>query len=390
MKMRTYLHRSLAFLVCVVMACSLMPATAFAIKGPDPSSWGAPHISDLYIEETGGGHARLVFYLEQSPGALDAWTWYMENGAAEGFIVGMINGIWAEYSVNGGAWTEYDMVYDGIDAPGEMLVEGECYTSVLESYEELASADVRLRVYYNGFYVDDNNKMIGFRGSDYGMYSNELTAGITTDTGDTGDTAEPEVPESTPVFSDVPANAWYAHYVELLADAGLLKGKGEGIFAPADNMTVAEAITLAVRLDALVKEIPGDPAQLYPVSGPWYQPYVEYTKENGLPWQYGDYNIKITRSEFAHIFAAYYKNNKALYDEGGVVPKNEVRDGAIPDVPMTYQYADDVYTLYRLGVLTGSDAAHSFRPESNIQRCEVAAIVARLGEPDYLQSFTLK
>ena len=57
---------------------------------------------------------------------------------------------------------------------------------------------------------------------------------------------------------------------------------------------------------------------------------------------------------------------------------------------MTYQYADDVYTLYRLGVLTGSDAAHSFRPESNIQRCEVAAIVARLGEPDYLQSFTLK
>ena len=57
---------------------------------------------------------------------------------------------------------------------------------------------------------------------------------------------------------------------------------------------------------------------------------------------------------------------------------------------MTYQYADDVYTLYRLGVLTGSDAVHSFRPESNIQRCEVAAIVARLGEPDYLQSFTLK
>ena len=384
MKMRMYLHRSLAFLVCVVMACALMPVTAFAMKGPDPYSWGAPHISDLYIEESVDGHAHLLFYLEQDPGAIDAWTWYMENGAADGFIVGMINGIWAEYSVNGGAWKKYDMVYDGIYGPGEMLAEGECYTSVSEMYEELASAEVRLRVYYVGFYVDDNNKMIDFSGSDYGMYSNELTARIMTDAEGANEQ------EAAPVFSDVPAGAWYAHYVELLAESGMLKGKGNGIFAPADNMTVAEAITLAARLDALVKEIPEDPAQLYPVSGPWYQPYVEYAKQNGLPWQYSDYNVKITRSEFAHIFAAYYKNNKALYDEGGVVPKNEVRDGAIPDVPMTYQYADDVYTLYRLGVLTGSDAAHSFCPESNIQRCEVAAIVARLGEPDYLQSFTLQ
>lgn len=384
MKKRTYLQRSLAFLVCVVMACSLMPASALAIKGPDPSSWGAPHISDLYIEESVDGHAHLLFYLEQDPGAIDAWTWYMENGAADGFIVGSINGIWAEYSVNGGAWREYDMVYDGIYGPGEMLVEGECYTSVEEMYEELESAEVRLRVYYVGFYVDDNNKMIGFNGNDHGMYSNELTARIMTDT------EKPNEPEAAPVFSDVPADAWYAHYVELLADAGMMKGKGDGIFAPADNMTVAEAITLAVRLDALVKEIPEDPAQLYPVSGPWYQPYVEYAKQNGLPWQYDDYGVKITRNEFAHIFAAYYKNNKALYDEAGLIPKNVVRDGAIPDVSMTDKYADDIYTLYRLGVLTGSDAAHSFRPESDIQRCEVAAIVVRLGDTDYLQSFTLE
>ena len=63
MKMRTYLHRSLAFLVCVVIACALMPVTAFAMKGPDPYSWGAPHISDLYIEESVDGHAHLLFYL---------------------------------------------------------------------------------------------------------------------------------------------------------------------------------------------------------------------------------------------------------------------------------------------------------------------------------------
>ena len=41
--------------------------------------------------------------------------------------------------------------------------------------------------------------------------------------------------------------------------------------------------------------------------------------------------------------------------------------------------ADDIYTLYRLGVLSGSDSKRSFLPDSNIKRSEVAAILCRLG-----------
>ena len=389
MKKRTYLHRALAFMVCAVICCSLMPVTALAIKGPNPSSWGAPTISDLRIVEVGEGYARLEFYLEQSQGAIKAWQWYMDNGAADGYIVGMINSIDAEYSINGGEWTKgYDsannyMFNSEISRKDELFIEGECFTSVKESYEELKSAEVRLRVFYSGFYVDDNIKIVPFQGSDHGMYSNELTV-VGTASGE-----ETQVPETAPSFTDVPSDAWYADYVAMLAESNMLKGKSEGKFAPKDNMTVAEAITLAVRLDGLVKEN-YDPTASYPASGAWYQPYVEYAKANGLPWQYGDYNSPITRSEFAHIFATYYKNNKALYDSEGIGPKNDVKDGAIPDMPMTNKYAEDVYTLYRLGALTGSDAAHNFRPESNIQRCEVAAIVVRLGEPDYLQSFTME
>ena len=58
---------------------------------------------------------------------------------------------------------------------------------------------------------------------------------------------------------------------------------------------------------------------------------------------------------------------------------NDVPDGSIPDVPMTHEYADDIYTLYRLGVLSGSDSERSFLPDSNIKRSEVAAILCRLG-----------
>ncbi len=386
MKRRMYLHRPLAFLLCAVMACSLMSVTAFAIKGPDPVSWGAPHISDLYMEENVQGYAFVTFRMQYSDGARKAIDWYRENGGAEGYIVGSIQGVMVEWSVDGGAWEELC----GIPATeygvhGYMVPENlYCHAFLKENtYVDMVTKDIRLRVYYSGYYVDDNNKMIDYEGNSKGQYSNELTVKIAQKA------EEPSVQEPAPVFSDVPAGAWYAEYVRLLAEGGLLKGKSADRFAPTDNITVAEAITLAVRFDALLLE-DSDPAARYPASGAWYQPYVEYAKANGLPWQYDNYNAAITRNEFAHIFATVYKNHKALYDEGGVVQKNEVRDGAIPDVPMTYRHAEDIYTLYRLGVLTGSDAARSFRPETNIQRCEVAAIVARLGEPDYMQSFTLK
>ena len=37
---------------------------------------------------------------------------------------------------------------------------------------------------------------------------------------------EPDIPEIT--FDDVADGAWYADYVKMAADAGLIKGKGEG------------------------------------------------------------------------------------------------------------------------------------------------------------------
>ena len=186
----------------------------------------------------------------------------------------------------------------------------------------------------------------------------------------------PDIPEIT--FDDVADGAWYADYVRMAADAGLIKGKGEGKFAPDDNMTIAEAITLAARFNNLLHEIETDPAD-GKTGEKWYDPYIEYAKENNLPYDYADYNAKITREEFAHIFAALYKNNKSLYDEGEVTEINDVPADFIPDVPMTHKYADDIYTLYRLGVLGGSDAKRSFLPDSNIKRSEVAAILCRLG-----------
>ena len=68
---------------------------------------------------------------------------------------------------------------------------------------------------------------------------------------------------------------------------------------------------------------------------------------------------------------------------------NEVADNAIPDVTTASKYADRIYAFYRSGILTGSDAAGTFNPLSNITRSEVAAILTRLYDIDARRKITL-
>ncbi|MEG1427340.1 MAG: WG repeat-containing protein [Oscillospiraceae bacterium] len=49
-------------------------------------------------------------------------------------------------------------------------------------------------------------------------------------------------------FSDVAETAWYAPYVKLCYEAGLLNGSGNGMFNPTTEMTAGEAEALAARL----------------------------------------------------------------------------------------------------------------------------------------------
>ena len=51
---------------------------------------------------------------------------------------------------------------------------------------------------------------------------------------------QPEQPATVAGFTDVSADAWYASFVETVAEKGLFSGKGNGIFAPNDSMTYAE------------------------------------------------------------------------------------------------------------------------------------------------------
>ena len=173
-------------------------------------------------------------------------------------------------------------------------------------------------------------------------------------------------------FTDVPADSWYYQDVNIACRLGLIDGRTATTFVPNDNLTYAEAVKLAACMnqkynDGTVTLENGDTN--------WYDTYVSYAKEKGIIDKDYNWNASVTRAEYVEIFA------KALPNEAFSL-KNEVNDGAVPDVAANHPQAEAIYKFYRAGILKGNDKKGSFKPDSNIRRCEVADILTRMMDPD--------
>ena len=181
-------------------------------------------------------------------------------------------------------------------------------------------------------------------------------------------------------FSDVEQDAWYLEYIQTAYEYGLLNGSGSGKFEPSGNITVAETIALASRLNSIYEGEDG----VFEQTSPWYKSYVDYAVEAGIieQEQYSDYTIKANRAQFSIILSN-------AFPEKALPPINDIEDETIADVPMNSSYCNQAYLLYRSGVLTGSGDSRIFDPYGYIQRDEVAAIVSRMAVPSLRQSFTI-
>jgi len=178
-------------------------------------------------------------------------------------------------------------------------------------------------------------------------------------------------------FSDITSDAWYASEVKSTYELGLMNGTGGGMFTPNGNVTVAEAITMASRASA------ANAGETIPATdGEWYKMYVDYAVNKGFvtDGQFEDFNRPAKRYEVAEIFA------KAM-PEGYFTAVNDVTD--IHDVPDSREYKDELLTLYKAGVVMGSDKYGTFNPESNITRAEAAAIINRVALPQNRLTKTL-
>ena len=184
-------------------------------------------------------------------------------------------------------------------------------------------------------------------------------------------------------FVDVPASAWYADAVRDAWANGLIDGVNATHFEPDGSLTVAQAIKLAA---ALHQRIENGTVTLKNGS-PWYRSYLEYAVEHGvieesyLGYSAAALNAPVQRAEFAHILYGAAKPYAAI---------NEIGANALPDVKTGDRYADEIYALYRAGVLNGSDRSGTFYPTSLIRRSEAAAILIRVFDEEARRTLTMQ
>lgn len=188
----------------------------------------------------------------------------------------------------------------------------------------------------------------------------------------------PQEEVSTIQFQDVPEGAWYEEALERCCAAGLIEGTGVDTFTPEGSLTRAQALVMAVRVRMIYYT---GQCQLEE-SEPWYQSALDYAVVRKMVDrdEFDDYDVPATRGEMAHFLATALP-----VEEMGQI--NAV--SFLPDVTEETAYRQDIFLLYRTGVLTGSDIFGSFRPEEEITRAEACAILARLAFPELRRDLDL-
>lgn len=192
----------------------------------------------------------------------------------------------------------------------------------------------------------------------------------TEEAGEADETGEAEEAEDD--FPDVKKEDWFYSDVKELVSMGVVKGHDTGLFDPHGNVTRAEFIKMVVA--SLIKE----DQMAYSTSkvfedvtvDDWYYDYVITAIFYGFinPKDYGTHfnpDEAITRREVANIIVTALRVEKDNY-------KTPFAD------------ADDwkITSLYGLCLMQGEldpeTGARNFKPDTNIERCEVSAVILRM------------
>ena len=172
------------------------------------------------------------------------------------------------------------------------------------------------------------------------------------------------------MFSDVVESMWYGYNgdksVANAYEYNLMSGYPDATFRPAGNMTLAEAITIAVRIHSIYYGGTGE----FTLGTVWYQVYVDYAINNDIigAIDFTDYNKAATRAQMAYIFSRSLPVME-------FASQNIVN--TLPDVNSGTPYYDAILMMYKAGVV-GGEGTNAFRPGDNVSRAEAAAIITRV------------
>ena len=189
------------------------------------------------------------------------------------------------------------------------------------------------------------------------------------------------MPLPTPVntsavnFDDIETVAWAKNAIVDLANKGLIKGREDKKFAPEDNITRAEFVTLLVNAFAIDSQ--DTETNFTDVkSGEWYAKAVASAEKFGLvsgrPGNSFGVNDSVTRQDMAVII-------HRLVGKKNIELPNASDAEQFDDYQAIEQYAvDSVEAMQKAGIVKG--IGNQFAPNQSLTRAQAATIIHRLIE----------
>ena len=173
-------------------------------------------------------------------------------------------------------------------------------------------------------------------------------------------------------FSDVPSNHWASSSITEMADKGIMSGIGNNLFAPSQQLSNAEFITM------LVRQFYSD--KLGTEGGTWYAPFMAAAKSaNILTGTNVGSNESLATSTINRYDMAQLMYNVLKAEGVSTTPLSDtskVADwSAVPS-----NYRDAVSVCYNMGMLTGVDNKGTFNGTGVMDRAQAAVVMSRLVE----------
>lgn len=183
-------------------------------------------------------------------------------------------------------------------------------------------------------------------------------------------------------FSDVKEDDWFAPYVSICVEHGLMNGTDNG-FQPEKVLTNGEAAALAAR----IREKLTGQAIVFPAQGetvwPWTYPYTSYLEDAIQALGGHEEAARVIAAPVSPATRSGFMALLALATHGAEDSLPAIN--AITALPDTDNA--DVLRFYNAGILTGTDSLGTFSPVGTLTRSEAAAMIARILEPDLRVEF---
>ena len=173
-------------------------------------------------------------------------------------------------------------------------------------------------------------------------------------------------------FTDVPSSHWASTSITEMADKGIMSGIGNNLFAPSQQLSNAEFITM------LVRQFYSD--KLGTEGSAWYAPFMAAAKSaNILTGTSVGSNEGLATSTINRYDMAQLMYNVLKAEGINTTPLSDTSKVADWDsVPSTYR--DAVSVCYNMGMLTGVDNKGTFNGTGVMDRAQAAVVMSRLIE----------